>query len=197
MNSPLSLLRDVTDSCLQQFPHSVYFLTVLTKMEEKSNITGRLHRIFVSYLKDLKSPVQIVMYVCSQLQRQATLDRHQMYEGYTKDNFNSVSIENGLIHRLRSFLDRALECSQAGHCPLIWRLYLQTEVKFEQMERAKGVLYRALQQCPWSKALYLDGVALFGEEKLQEMVDLMMEKEIRVQIPVEEVDILTDVSDTK
>ncbi|KAJ8307993.1 hypothetical protein KUTeg_012867 [Tegillarca granosa] len=74
---------------------------------------------------------------------------------------------------------------------------VSSAVKFEQMERAKGVLYRALQQCPWSKALYLDGVALFGEEKLQEMVDLMMEKEIRVQIPVEEVDILTDVSDTK
>lgn len=85
MNSPLSLLRNATDNCLQHFPHSVYFLTVLTKMEEKSNITGRLHRIFVHYLKDLKSPVQVVLYVCSQLQRQATLEKH-LYEGYNTGN---------------------------------------------------------------------------------------------------------------
>ncbi len=37
----------------------------------------------------------------------------------------------------------------------------------------------------------MDGVRLFGEEdRLQEMVDLMTEKELRVQIPVEELQLL-------
>ena len=37
--------------------------------------------------------------------------------------------------------------------------------------------------------LYLEGIHMFGNQ-LQELVDMMTEKEIRVQIPVEELDIL-------
>ena len=37
--------------------------------------------------------------------------------------------------------------------------------------------------------LYLEGIHMFPDE-LQELVDMMTEKEIRVQIPVEELDIL-------
>ena len=37
----------------------------------------------------------------------------------------------------------------------------------------------------------MDGVMLFKEEKLQEILDLMTEKELRIQIPLEEIDILT------
>lgn len=36
----------------------------------------------------------------------------------------------------------------------------------------------------------MDGVRMFGTEQLQEIVDLMIEKELRVQIPVEELEIL-------
>ena len=41
----------------------------------------------------------------------------------------------------------------------------------------------------FSQDLYIEGVGMF-EDQLQELVDLMTEKEIRVQIPVEELDIL-------
>ena len=37
--------------------------------------------------------------------------------------------------------------------------------------------------------LYLEGIHMFPDQ-LQEMVDMMTEKELRVQIPVEELDIL-------
>ena len=40
------------------------------------------------------------------------------------------------------------------------------------------------------QVLYLDGVELFGAKQLQELVDLMIEKELRVQIPLEEVELL-------
>lgn len=42
------------------------------------------------------------------------------------------------------------------------------------------------------QSVYMDGIRMFGIEQLQEIVDLMMEKEIRVQLPVEELDILND-----
>ena len=40
--------------------------------------------------------------------------------------------------------------------------------------------------------LYLDGAELFGAKQLQELVDLMTEKELRVQIPLEEVELITN-----
>lgn len=36
----------------------------------------------------------------------------------------------------------------------------------------------------------MDGAELFGAKQLQELVDLMTEKELRVQIPLEEVELL-------
>ena len=47
-----------------------------------------------------------------------------------------------------------------------------------------------LREIWWWQVLYLDGVEQFGEEQLQELVDLMTEKEIRLQIPLEEVELL-------
>ena len=36
----------------------------------------------------------------------------------------------------------------------------------------------------------MDGISLFGDTELQEMMDLMTEEEIRVRAPLEEVDLL-------
>lgn len=42
----------------------------------------------------------------------------------------------------------------------------------------------------WLQDLYLDSVKIFKDSKLEEITDLMLEKEIRLQIPLEEMDIL-------
>ena len=42
----------------------------------------------------------------------------------------------------------------------------------------------------FQQLLYLEGISLFQDTELQEMIDLMTEKEIRIRIPVEEVDLL-------
>jgi hypothetical protein len=56
---------------------------------------------------------------------------------------------------------------------------------FSQLQGFKHRLYFVSLQ-----SIYVDGVHMFGAEQLQEIVDLMTEKELRVQIPVEELDIL-------
>lgn len=40
------------------------------------------------------------------------------------------------------------------------------------------------------QALYKDAIAMLGDSKLQDIVDLMLEKEMRIQIPIEEIAIL-------
>ena len=47
------------------------------------------------------------------------------------------------------------------------------------------------------QAIYLDAVCLFSGDKVEEIVDIMTEKEIRLQIPLEEVDILMEETQDK
>ena len=37
--------------------------------------------------------------------------------------------------------------------PVIWRIYLEFEVRAGDLERAKGLLYRAIGECPFYKGL--------------------------------------------
>lgn len=45
--------------------------------------------------------------------------------------------------------------------------------------------------CVYEQGLYMDAVQLFPEQ-LQEFVDLMAEKELRLRLPLEELDILLE-----
>lgn len=60
-----------------------------------------------------------------------------------------------------------------------------------KVDKATGIFYRALQNIPWAKGLYMDAVQLFPEH-LQEFIDLMTEKELRLRLPLEELDILLE-----
>lgn len=43
----------------------------------------------------------------------------------------------------------------------------------------------------WDQGVYMDGVQLFPE-RIQEFVDVMTEKELRLRLPIEELDILLE-----
>ena len=59
-------------------------------------------------------------------------------------------------------------------------------VCFVKLQDCHVKLFLSLQN------LYKDGISMLGEDKLQEIVDLMIEKELRVHLPVEELDILME-----
>ncbi len=65
------------------------------------------------------------------------------------------------------------------------------QVRNGKLKNAKAIFYRAAQQCPWAKSLYIDAVEYFPDD-LQELIDLMTEKEIRLRTPIEEVDLLVE-----
>ena len=63
------------------------------------------------------------------------------------------------------------------------------------------VFYRSLQECPSVKAIYLDAVSyLYCTQKepspsnssLQKILDILIEKEGRVRLPLEELEILLE-----
>ncbi|XP_052272144.1 nuclear exosome regulator NRDE2-like isoform X2 [Dreissena polymorpha] len=176
-STPLSTLRVYLDRALTDFPEEAVFLSLFLDVERKSKISGRMNRYFDRLCRSLVSPVPLliaVQHLCDVLEKRNTEDD---------------TVSPGLVHRARNWLELGLSQTSLQHSPRIWRLYLTLE-NMVASGRQKGIFYRAVQQCPWVKSIYLDGVKYLGDSELQEIVDLMTEKEIRVQIPVEELDIL-------
>lgn len=57
-------------------------------------------------------------------------------------------------------------------------------------------MYRALQHCPNHKPLYMDGI-MFFPDLLEEFVDIMTDKQIRIRTTIEEVDMFINAEQQK
>jgi hypothetical protein len=73
---------------------------------------------------------------------------------------------------------------------LIWRLYLRALFDDrDSLSKCKNTLYSGLEVCPWYKCLYLDA-AFFTPELFGEMLDIIIEKNLRIHALPEELAIL-------
>lgn len=91
---------------------------------------------------------------------------------------------------------------------VLWRFYLDFEISMRDFELAKRVYFRAIRRVPWSKLIWCvcsllfaanpsdrtDAVAKlrssFSRQELGELLQLMMEKELRVRTDPLEVELL-------
>ncbi|KAG1083709.1 hypothetical protein G6F42_022106 [Rhizopus arrhizus] len=71
-----------------------------------------------------------------------------------------------------------------------WKCYIQYELIQDNVQKARSLFYRSIRECPWSKELYILGIKSFGanmdEKEANELISLMMEKEIRLRIPIDD-----------
>lgn len=75
---------------------------------------------------------------------------------------------------------------------LLWRLYLRSLLDVHKdFEKSRNTLFTALDECPWNKALYLDGTVYVPQE-LPHIQDLIIEKQLRLYALPEELEILRD-----
>ncbi|XP_076321540.1 nuclear exosome regulator NRDE2 isoform X2 [Tachypleus tridentatus] len=193
---PLKSLRSHLTEAITTFPSNSQFLAGLVNMETNSLVTGRLRRFFNDILKfpDKTSPIMWMFAVYAEHKRQDKISKE--IETTCNDKNPSGSIvpsvpDCGVTWRIRSLFERALDESPSRHCVGLWRWYLKFEVEQQNCTRTEVIFYRALQQCPWAKDLYMDGIAYFPN-KLDEIHDIMIEKEIRVRTPLEEIEMLQE-----
>ncbi|KAF6770852.1 hypothetical protein AHF37_10834 [Paragonimus kellicotti] len=59
----------------------------------------------------------------------------------------------------------------------------------QRRQAVKAVFYRAIEDLPWAKVLYTDLVR-YCPEDVEEVVDLLSERELRLRTPLEELDLL-------
>uniref|UniRef100_A0A673NBG6 Protein NRDE2 homolog n=1 Tax=Sinocyclocheilus rhinocerous TaxID=307959 RepID=A0A673NBG6_9TELE len=166
---PLSRLRLALTDALSLLPSSASLWQLYLQTENRYHTAGRARRFFHSVAKKTDRKKQ------SRLPGEAL----------------PTLPNNGLSNRIRCLFENATATEHGTHCPLLWRMYLNFMVCDGNAERGSGIFYKALQAVPWVKGLYMDAVQLFPE-RVQEFLDLMTEKELRLRVPMEEVDILLE-----
>ncbi|XP_054153011.1 nuclear exosome regulator NRDE2-like [Oppia nitens] len=182
----LKQLRSVLNRALGLYSTDPQFLGLFVNIEFMSNVFCRMRRFFnktYQLVRNEGNRVEnwylIVYAIHSELKRLNL--NNETYTGY--------DTKSGIINRVRLLFQRAISSHQLNNSVILWRLYIKFELMCNNTLKAKALLYRALQTCSYSKILYMDGIQYFGSQ-LQELVDIMTEKELRIRSPLEEIDLL-------
>ncbi|XP_043929557.1 nuclear exosome regulator NRDE2 [Protopterus annectens] len=185
---PLTLVRETLTGALTWHPHNIYLWRLYLQIENKSHNASRARRFFDSLSRTSSSLMPLLFAIRAEQKRKELVDSVQRIG--TREVYSTLP-ETGLTNRIRTLFEHAVQNTRGAQCPLLWRMYLHFMVMQGSKEQSKGVFYKALQACPWVKALYMDAAEYFPDQ-LQEFLDLMTEKELRVRIPLEELEILLE-----
>ncbi|KAI0050675.1 DUF1740-domain-containing protein [Auriscalpium vulgare] len=95
------------------------------------------------------------------------------------------------IERTRSGLNAAVDNERTRASPVLWRIFIEFEIRVGQLQRAKSVLFRAIGQCPLVKELYLLAFdrlrAVFSARELNSLGETMAERGLRMRSGLDEV----------
>jgi len=158
--TPPSYLRVAVGHALSEFPANHLFLSALIASEQRSQITGRLRRLFDELCVPVASPLVFIFAIRAEVMR------------------------IGSEYRIRALCERAVRSNAGASCVALWRMYFLFEVSVNNLDRAERVFFRAIQQCPQSKRLWLDSLFALRDKlqtgQLRELVRVIAEKELRV-----------------
>uniref|UniRef100_A0A8C9YGE3 NRDE-2, necessary for RNA interference, domain containing n=1 Tax=Sander lucioperca TaxID=283035 RepID=A0A8C9YGE3_SANLU len=182
---PLAVLRQTVTSALSTWPSSAPLWSIYVQVENRYHSAGRARRFFHSVTRDNSSLVPRLFAIVAEQQRKQLVDAAQ--RSCCHDAALPILPENGLSNRIRGLFESAIATEMGSHCPLLWRLYMH----FLKLILALCVCVCVCVCDARDQGLYMDAVQLFPEH-LQEFVDLMTEKELRLRLPLEELDILLE-----
>ncbi|XP_016045369.1 nuclear exosome regulator NRDE2 [Erinaceus europaeus] len=185
---PLAPLRQALSEALTMYPSNPMLWRAYVQIQNKSHSASQTRRFFSAITRSTTALEPWLFAIEAEKMRRRLVETIQRIDG--KEVHITIP-ETGLTHRIKGLFENAIRSDSGSQCPLLWRMYLNFLVSLGNKERSKGVFYKALQNCPWAKVLYLDAVEYFPDE-MQEILDLMTEKELRVRLPVEELDLLLE-----
>ncbi|XP_030070609.1 nuclear exosome regulator NRDE2 [Microcaecilia unicolor] len=185
---PLNPLRETLRETLTLYPGNQLLWKSYVEVESKSHNASKARKFFDHVRRSTMCLEPWLFAIQAEQARKRLVETVQRKDA---GEIHATIPETGLTNRIKALFEHAIGSQQGAHCPLLWRIYLHFMVSLGNKERSKGLFYKALQSCPWAKVLYLDAVEYFPSE-LQEILDLMTEKELRVRVPLEELDLLLE-----
>jgi hypothetical protein len=156
-------VRSLIQRFLLRFPGHPVGLSLFIELELKLNITSRSSRYFNQLIQRVPSPILYLFAIYSEMKQ-------------------------GNVHKIRTLFEKAFENQICKSNVILWRMYLRFEVSHGNLMNAKRIFYRSIDKIPYSKSIWIDVMKLFDElnvREIQEIVDLMNEKEICLRTNVE------------
>uniref|UniRef100_A0A182WE86 Protein NRDE2 homolog n=1 Tax=Anopheles minimus TaxID=112268 RepID=A0A182WE86_9DIPT len=186
----LRTFLDIVDCTLNEFPSNLYALRAVVFNDNLPWL--RLRGVLGKHL----TPKAVLLLVIAARYRESCT---------VNDREDFIPTEaSPYKQRILNLLGSVLKSSSTDSASvlyrnaLLWRLYLQelfdqpnAPPGYSVLEQCRRTLYAALEACPWNKALYLDGASCAPQE-LSQLLDLMVEKQLRVHAIPEELAILRE-----
>nr|XP_006122408.1 protein NRDE2 homolog isoform X1 [Pelodiscus sinensis] len=185
---PLNPLREALMEALKLYPSNQSLWRSYIQIQSKSHNASKARRFFDSVARSTKFLEPWLFAIQAEMMRKKLVESVQRVD---VGEIYSTIPETGLTNRIKALFEHAIQSENGAHCPLLWRMYLNFLFSLGNKERSKGLFYKALQNCPWAKVLYMDAIEYFPDQ-LQEILDLMTEKELRIRVPIEELELLLE-----
>ncbi|KAL6444572.1 hypothetical protein ACFW04_002002 [Cataglyphis niger] len=97
---------------------------------------------------------------------------------------------NAALNKLLSFHLTLSRIPSIRCCPLLWRLYMLLLREHNLCEKkGEEIYHESVTQCPWARSIYIDAAEV-APQLLTQIQDLIREKELRLHVTPEELDIL-------
>ncbi|XP_059485224.1 nuclear exosome regulator NRDE2 [Neocloeon triangulifer] len=169
------MLHSIIERALAEFPDNASILAVQAQLQNT-----------LRQISKLTSTAKITYGALGQSMRILSLEhRSILHESEPTDQLEVARCEPRVV----SQYEKVLANFEFRHCPLLWQLYLRYMGFKAKPEAIRTVFYKALEDCPWVKAIYMQGARLLPEESAN-IQDLVVEKELRLHIAPEELELL-------
>lgn len=124
-----------------------------------------------------------------------------MFDDYSRKNPSVVvwlfalSYElsrGGSLHRIRGLFERALAQDTLNSSVILWRCYIAYEIDIaHNPSAARRIYFRAINACPWSKKLWLDGFgklsSVLTAKEMSDLQEVMRDKELNIRTDIYEI----------
>ncbi|XP_031332712.1 protein NRDE2 homolog [Photinus pyralis] len=180
------LLDDALHRAIEVFPNNLFLLSVLAKELTINCSMGqpwwKINRLLMKTGHAIPTLVLIIM---------ANQHSYEIREKWVDTITGREMTEDpSQVHRMISLFRRVTSSEMCTRrCGLAWRLYLQYLHAHFDLSVCRNAYYAAVEQCPWLKSLYIDA-AIYIPAELAQIQDLLIEKQLRLHITPEELDIL-------
>ncbi|OAX85331.1 hypothetical protein ACJ72_00296 [Emergomyces africanus] len=185
---PALLRSELTDS-ISRFPQNTLFLSLFTWNESRFRIEDRVRSVLRQYTTPTTWNGDDSKNSPTNFSTRSTLIPH-LFSIYAELH-RGVSA-GSTVHSTRATFESAVASPSGQSNASTWKLYVLFELSLSQWGRAREVFYRAIRACPWVKELVLlafreQGLRdLMGQDELRKVWNVLVEKELRVHVDLEE-----------
>ncbi|KAI0936623.1 hypothetical protein AcW1_000813 [Taiwanofungus camphoratus] len=170
---PPAMLRERAKKAIEAYPSNTLILGVFLEGQRGQGMWGGVRAMLGDNADGMMKEKDIVKRVAE-----------VWVAGWEKSRWETEQ------ERTRGGLSAAVQNERTRGSPVLWRLYVEFEIRAGQLERAKKLLFRAVGECPLVKELYILAFgplrSVFSGRELNEWAETMAERGIRMRKGLDE-----------